>query len=104
MLAKNQTEHAIDRINELKELPHHAKAIQTMNFIKELVRNALFSPNIKQTQIYLQWLLHQHGLLAVTYNGDFQKSKKQWMLHLFETKADVLITTDAGAEGLNLQH
>lgn len=26
------------------------------------------------------------------------------MLHLFETKADVLITTDAGAEGLNLQH
>ena len=104
MLAKNQTEHAIDRINELKELPHHAKAIQTMNFIKELGAPCTISPEYKAAQVYLQWLLHQHGLLAVTYNGDFRKSKKQWMLHLFETKADVLITTDAGAEGLNLQH
>lgn len=50
-------------------------AIQTMNFIKELGEKCIIFTEYKATQIYLQWLLHQHGLLAVTYNGDFRKSK-----------------------------
>ncbi len=102
-LNKNQTEEAISKMNELKQLPHHSKAMRTIEFIKELGEKCIIFTEYKSTQLYLQWLFHQQGIFAVTYNGDFRKSKKQWMLQLFETKADVLITTDAGAEGLNLQ-
>ncbi|PKR78978.1 ATP-dependent helicase [Halalkalibacillus sediminis] len=87
----------------LEQLPHHSKALRTIQLIKEIGEKCIIFTEYKSTQIYLQWLFKQYDIAAVTYNGDFKKSKKQWMLRLFENQADVLIATDAGAEGLNLQ-
>src|SRR5690625_7047350 len=55
------------------------------------------------TQHYLQWFLQNHGISSVLYNGKFSKSKKEWMIEIFKQHAQVLIATDAGSEGINLQ-
>ena len=35
--------------------------------------------------------------------GKFSKSKREWMKYLFKEKAQVLIATESGSEGINLQ-
>ncbi|MGM8214100.1 DEAD/DEAH box helicase [Bacillaceae bacterium W0354] len=90
-------------MQNIEALPHHAKALKTVEFVKQLNEKCIIFTEYKSTQIYLQWLLHQNGILSVTYNGKFRKSKKEWMIQLFKNQAQVLIATDAGGEGLNLQ-
>src|SRR5699024_3834515 len=57
----------------------------------------------RATQYYLQWYLQQHEISSVLFSGRFNKGKKDYMKHLFEHHAQVLIATEAGAEGINLQ-
>ncbi|GAA0457931.1 DEAD/DEAH box helicase [Alkalibacillus silvisoli] len=90
-------------VDSIEQLPNHSKALRTIELIKELDDKVIIFTEYKSSQLYLQWLCQQNGISAVPYNGSFRKSKKQWMLQLFENNADVLIATDAGAEGLNLQ-
>lgn len=90
-------------MTQIEQLPHHSKALKTVEFVKSLNEKCIIFTEYKSTQIYLQWLLHQNGIFSVTFNGKFRKSKKDWMVQLFKNKAQVLIATDAGGEGLNLQ-
>ena len=53
--------------------------------------------------MYLQWFLKQHGISSVPFRGGFKRGKKDWMRELFQNHAQVLIATEAGGEGINLQ-
>jgi SNF2 family DNA or RNA helicase len=53
--------------------------------------------------MYLQWFLKQHGISSVPFRGGFKRGKKDWMRELFQKNAQVLIATEAGGEGINLQ-
>ncbi len=57
----------------------------------------------RASQLYLQWYLHSKGITSVLFNGKFNKSKRDYMKHLFKERAQVLIATEAGGEGINLQ-
>ncbi|MCY8658165.1 ATP-dependent helicase, partial [Bacillus spizizenii] len=57
----------------------------------------------RATQIYLQWFLQQNGISSVPFRGGFKRGKKDWMKDLFRGKVQVLIATEAGGEGINLQ-
>src|SRR5699024_3054113 len=57
----------------------------------------------RATQFFLQWYLQQHGITSVPFRGGFRAGKKDWMKQLFENHAQVLIATEAGGEGINLQ-
>lgn len=51
--------------------------------------------------IYARWLTHHKGSDRVT--GDPLIDKKQALTDFFEQEADIMIATEAGAEGINLQ-
>jgi superfamily II DNA/RNA helicase len=53
--------------------------------------------------LYLQWYLQQYGITSVPFRGGFKRGKKDWMRQLFQNHAQVLIATEAGGEGINLQ-
>ena len=42
-------------------------------------------------------------LTSVPFRGGFKRGKKDWMRELFKNNAQVLIATEAGGEGINLQ-
>ena len=48
-------------------------------------------------------VLQQHGISSVPFRGGFKRGKKDWMKELFQNRAQVLIATEAGGEGINLQ-
>lgn len=91
-------------MNAMETLPHHKKAEKTLEIIKNIGdEKIIIFTEYRATQIYLQWFLKQHGISSVPFRGGFKRGKKDWMKQLFKDKMQVLIATEAGAEGINLQ-
>ncbi len=85
-------------------LPHHAKANKLIEYILNIGNEkVIIFTEFRATQFYLQWYLDQHGISSVPFRGGFKRSKKDWMRQLFKNHAQVLIATEAGGEGINLQ-
>ncbi|WP_284140387.1 MULTISPECIES: SNF2-related protein [unclassified Virgibacillus] len=85
-------------------LPHHAKAQKTVELLQQIGdKKVIIFTEYRGTQLYLQWYLQQHGISSVPFRGGFKRGKKDWMRQLFKDHAQVLIATEAGGEGINLQ-
>lgn len=57
----------------------------------------------RATQLYLERLLSAKGLMCETINGSMALEERQRALSLFKENADVMISTDAAGESLNMQ-
>ncbi|QHS22739.1 DEAD/DEAH box helicase [Virgibacillus sp. MSP4-1] len=90
-------------IEKIEQLPHHSKAKQMVEIIQQSSEKFIVFTEYRSTQYYLQWFLQQHGITSVPFRGGFKRSKKEWMTQLFENHAQVLVATEAGGEGINLQ-
>ncbi|PAE16780.1 ATP-dependent helicase [Virgibacillus sp. 7505] len=92
-------------MKEIEKLPQHSKALKVVELIKAAPPGEKFIifTEYRATQFYLQWTLKQHDISSVPFRGGFKAGKKDWMRALFEKHAQVLIATEAGGEGINLQ-
>lgn len=89
---------------QLSSFPEHIKAQKTVELIRSFGdEKVIIFTEYRATQIYLQWYLLQHEIQSVPYRGGFKTSKKDWMRELFQGQAQVLIATEAGGHGINLQ-
>ncbi|MCZ0704074.1 SNF2 family DNA or RNA helicase [Natronobacillus azotifigens] len=99
----NAKKNKIDLLHEIEQLPQHAKAIEAVELVKSINDKCIIFTEYRATQVYLQWLLQQHGIKSVPFRGGFKRGKKDWMKQLFENQVQVMIATEAGGEGINLQ-
>ena len=91
-------------IDKISNLPHHTKAKKVVELIQQIGNEkVIIFTEYRASQLYLQWLLQQHGIKSVPFRGGFKRSKKDWMRQLFKNHVQVLIATEAGGEGINLQ-
>lgn len=97
-------EAAIRRIMEKVEaVQSNSKAEKTLELIKKIDGKVIVFTEYRATQMFLQWYLQQNGISSVPFRGGFKRGKKDWMRELFKNHAKVLIATEAGGEGINLQ-
>ncbi|MBO8163172.1 MAG: DEAD/DEAH box helicase [Brevibacillus sp.] len=98
------TQQAIQELVDLiKRIETHSKAAKTAELIKRINDKVIIFTEYRATQNYLQKYLSEHGITSVPFRGGFKRSKKDWMTDLFQNRAQVLIATEAGGEGINLQ-
>ncbi|MGW6167277.1 DEAD/DEAH box helicase, partial [Bacillus altitudinis] len=90
----------MEKINQVEQ---NSKALEVVKLIQQLNEKVIIFTEYRATQIYLQWFLQQNGISSVPFRGGFKRSKKDWMKDLFRERAQVLIATEAGGEGINLQ-
>jgi SNF2 family DNA or RNA helicase len=108
-LAKKSTDdsplHA--RIWELVELIRrikaNTKAEKTMELIQSINDKVIVFTEYRATQDYLIKFFKEHDLSAIPYRGGMNRGKKDWMMDLFRRRAQVMVATEAGGEGINLQ-
>ncbi|UOE95894.1 SNF2-related protein [Alkalihalobacillus sp. LMS39] len=81
----------------------NSKAEKALEIIKQINGKVIIFTEYRATQLYLQWYLKQNGISSVPFRGGFKRGKKDWMRQLFQNHAQVLIATEAGGEGINLQ-
>ncbi|WP_248844488.1 DEAD/DEAH box helicase [Hydrogenibacillus schlegelii] len=86
-----------------REIRTHSKAKTLVELLGNLDGKAVVFTEFHGTLFFLQKTLAEAGIPAVLYRGGYGQNKKDWMRELFEKKARVLLATDAGGEGLNLQ-
>src|SRR5690625_1792866 len=97
-------EQIYDITTSIEQLPHHVKAKKVVELIQDIGNEkVIIFTEYRATQLYLEWYLWQHGITSVPYRGGFNRGKKDWMKQLFKNHAQVLIATEAGGEGINLQ-
>nr|WP_295974270.1 SNF2-related protein [uncultured Bacillus sp.] len=90
-------------IQLVQDIQSNAKAEKALELIKVINDKVIIFTEYRATQLYLQWYLKQHGITSVPFRGGFKRGKKDWMRELFKSHAQVLIATEAGGEGINLQ-
>ncbi|SKC07064.1 Helicase conserved C-terminal domain-containing protein [Lysinibacillus sp. AC-3] len=104
MLEDNaQSQEIEDILAKLMALEVNSKAKKTLEIVQQAKDKVIIFTEYRATQIYLQWYLHSNGITSVLFNGKYNKSKRDYMKHLFKERAQVLIATEAGGEGINLQ-
>jgi len=87
----------------IKGIKSNTKAEKTMELVRSLNDKAIIFTEYRATQEYLLKYFNEHGLVAVPYRGGMNRGKKDWMMELFRRRAQVMIATEAGGEGINLQ-
>ncbi|WP_059103314.1 DEAD/DEAH box helicase [Shouchella shacheensis] len=93
----------VNLLNQAAGIEGHAKAEKALELIQKIDDKVIIFTEYRATQLYLQWFLKQHGITSVPFRGGFKRGKKDWMRELFQNHAQVLIATEAGGEGINLQ-
>ncbi|MEI2403805.1 DEAD/DEAH box helicase [Niallia taxi] len=104
---ENPSQEFQDTINlltsKINAITKNSKAEKALEIIKRADDKVIIFTEYRATQLYLQWYLKQHGITSVPFRGGFKRGKKDWMRDLFQNHAQVLIATEAGGEGINLQ-
>jgi superfamily II DNA or RNA helicase len=72
-------------------------------FAEDRQRKVIIFTEFVATQSYLVKLLQDRGYLTSILNGSMSIEERNAVLQEFKTETDILISTDAGGEGLNLQ-
>lgn len=100
---KEEIDYVQDLMQRLMSLEVNSKAEKAYEIIEKANDKVIIFTEYRASQIYLQWYLSTKGISSVLFNGKFNKSKRDWMKQLFKDKAQVLIATESGGEGINLQ-
>ncbi|MFD1736520.1 DEAD/DEAH box helicase [Bacillus salitolerans] len=108
MLTKHEESEYVQNIvfelmKKIEAVTSNSKAEKVVELVKEINGKVIVFTEYRATQLYLQWYLKQHGITSVPFRGGFKRGKKDWMKELFKNHAQVLIATEAGGEGINLQ-
>ena len=90
-------------MQKVEQVTTNSKAEKALELIKNVDDKVIIFTEYRATQLYLQWYLQQNGISSVPFRGGFKRGKKDWMKQLFQNKIQVLIATEAGGEGINLQ-
>lgn len=90
-------------INLIKSIHANTKAEMAMNIIRNIHEKVIVFTEYRATQQYLLQYFRKAGLISVPYSGGMNRGKKDWMMDLFRGRAQVMIATEAGGEGINLQ-
>ncbi|MFD1928012.1 DEAD/DEAH box helicase [Sporosarcina siberiensis] len=90
-------------IRKLSVLEINSKAEKAFEIISKANDKVILFTEYRATQDYLQEFLNSKGISSVIFNGQLNKNKREWIKQLFKEKAQVLIATESGSEGINLQ-
>ncbi|MBP2001248.1 SNF2 family DNA or RNA helicase [Paenibacillus shirakamiensis] len=92
-----------DLVHAIKAIKENTKAETTMKLIEQMNEKVIVFTEYRATQEYLLNYMRERGMTAVPYRGGMNRGKKDWMMDLFRGKCQVMIATEAGGEGINLQ-
>jgi superfamily II DNA or RNA helicase len=87
----------------LRHVTVQSKATALLAQLRLTKEKTIVFTEYRATQHYLLHMLQQAGIVAVPYDGGMNRGKKSWMVERFQQDAHVLVATEAGGEGLNLQ-
>lgn len=107
MLEKPQYQHLETKLQEIMKVIAEIETNEKLNVVNKIMSKTnskvIIFTEYKATQEYLGYHLYQQGYNPIFFSGDLSDNQKEWAKVMFEQKGDVLISTEAGGQGINLQ-
>lgn len=107
MLKRTQRPDRMRQLEELIELgsqiPEYTKIAHVLDLLEHIDDKCIIFTEYRATQDFIMYMLKKRGISSVPFRGGFKRGKKDWMKELFSRKAQVLVATESGGEGINLQ-
>lgn len=101
-LLKTRIEHLYQMCESIP-LGEYTKGKTVIDLVKKTDEKVIVFTEYRASQEYLMYMLEQAGIRSIPFRGGFGRGKKDWMKDLFEKRAQVMVATEAGGEGINLQ-
>lgn len=99
---KTRIEH-LHQMAESIPLNEYTKGNMVIDLVKQTNDKVIVFTEYRASQEYLMYMLEQTDIRAIPFRGGFGRGKKDWMKDLFAKRAQVMVATEAGGEGINLQ-
>ncbi|MCC2684419.1 MAG: ATP-dependent helicase [Paenibacillaceae bacterium] len=90
-------------VETIRGIKANTKAEKTLELIEAIGDKTIVFTEYRASQEYLLKFFKEHNIIAVPYRGGMNRGKKDWMMDLFRNRGQVLVATEAGGEGINLQ-
>jgi SNF2 family DNA or RNA helicase len=90
-------------VDLLRAVRRQSKVDRAIQLIKKIGEKVILFTEYRATQEMILRCLAAENIPAVPYRGGFARNKKDWMMELFQKRAQVMVATEAGGEGINLQ-
>jgi SNF2 family DNA or RNA helicase len=90
-------------VEKIRSIQSNTKAEKTLELIQEIGDKVIVFTEYRASQEYLLKFFKEHQMIAVPFRGGMNRGKKDWMMDLFRKRAQILVATEAGGEGINLQ-
>lgn len=91
-------------VHLLRSVSFSSKVTTAINLIREISpEKVVLFTEFRATQEMIVRELANVGIHAVPFRGGFNRNKKDYMMEIFQKRAQVLVATEAGGEGINLQ-
>lgn len=99
-----ETQQALDRLLAMAmSIESSSKADLLIELIKQINDKVIVFTEYRTTQNYLRYRLKKEGFLTLGFDGGLSKCKREIAKHLFRERAQILVSTESGGEGINLQ-
>ncbi|HEY5560630.1 MAG TPA: SNF2-related protein [Clostridiaceae bacterium] len=85
------------------ENKNNSKAKQLLKIIKEFNDKVIVFTKYKETQKFISTFLRENGFNVAEFHGQLKRREKEEEIEKFKATAQVLVSTEAGGEGRNLQ-
>ncbi|WP_019413735.1 DEAD/DEAH box helicase [Paenisporosarcina sp. TG20] len=85
------------------EPENNPKVKQLISILRDFNDKMLIFTKYKTTQKFLVKLLTERGFKVAEFHGGLKRKEKEAQITLFKEQADVLVSTEVGGEGRNLQ-
>lgn len=107
MKKRAQSADVRDKLDDLLQLVENVKTYTKVDTVLDMLDSiddkCIVFTEYRATQDFLLYRLRKRGISAVPFRGGFGRGKKDWMKDLFARKMQVLVATESGGEGINLQ-
>jgi SNF2 family DNA or RNA helicase len=90
-------------VEKIRNIQSNTKADKMLELIQEIGDKVIVFTEYRASQEYLLKFFKDRQIIAVPYRGGMNRGKKDWMMDLFRKRAQILVATEAGGEGINLQ-
>jgi len=99
-----QLSHVADLLKDLANVKQNSKCDALERLVGEIARDKIIIfTEYKASQEYIRYRLERAGYKTLAFDGTLSRGKKQWIRHMFQKEAQILVSTESGGEGLNFQ-
>ena len=88
---------------QAETVPRRAKAETLLRLLQRIPGKVIIFTGFRETQRFLANLLRQEGLAVAELHGGMRRAEKEEHVRSFAASAQVLVSTETGSEGRNLQ-